>query len=311
MQATMRSKKGFTVLELLVAAVLSLIILASIAGIYLTASRAFRVHRELSVLKESTKEGIHALEWFLMRWGVGVPCINPQNPALCARVQEGNDPNVYPPPSALYVVRRQGNPCDEVVFYGSLGGMGFVDAVRGTDRVAVMSCRLSQDARQNCYHIWRGASVFLNQDPTAGNTNTPLIFTISGLSADNLDCINVNDRSNATMNVRAIAQNGRIETFVGNNRVFTNILNLESGDLLIRVPHRIRLFCQPNPQDNNNLWLYVQTTDMSPQCNQNEPPMPLVRVDSFRTQITDNGLFVTLQVREEGRTLTIQRFYGR
>lgn len=304
-------KKGFTVLELLVAVMVSIIVLASIAGIYIISNRAFGVHRELSLLKESTKEGIYALEWFFQRWGVGVPCINPQNPALCAQVQQGTDPNVYPPPSALYIVRRQGNPCDEIVFYGSLGGMGFVDAIRGEDRVTVMSCRLAQNTRHNCYYIWRGARIFVNQDPGAGNLDMPLIFTISGLSQDNLDCINVNDRSNAVMNLQAVAQNGRLETFVGNNRVFTNILNLESGDLLIRVPHRIRIFCQPNPTDNNNIWLYAEATDMSPQCNSNEPAMPLVRVNAFRTQIVDNGLLVTLQVTEEGRTLTIQRFYGR
>lgn len=58
-------------------------------GIYLVSNRAFSQNRELSLLKERTKEGIYALEWFFQRWGVGVPCINPQNPALCAQVQRG------------------------------------------------------------------------------------------------------------------------------------------------------------------------------------------------------------------------------
>ncbi len=300
-------RKGFTIAELLVAAFISLMILGSILGIYIISNRAFGVNRELSLLKESTKEGIYALEWFFQRWGVGVSCINPQNPNACAQVQIGINPNLYPPPSALYVVRTSGTPCDEIVFYGSLGGMGFVDAVRGIDRVSVMSCRLSQAATQNCYHIWRGARVFTD----ANNNNLPLIFRISGLSADNLDCINVNDRNNALMDLVAIATNGQIETFIGNTRVFTDRLNLEPGDLLIRVPHRIRFFCQNNPADNNQLWLYVQTTDLAEQCNQNEPPMPLVRVNRFNTQITDNGILATIDVVEEDRVLTVQRFFGR
>lgn len=300
-------RKGFTIAELLVAAFISLMILGSILGIYIISNRAFGVNRELSLLKESTKEGIYALEWFFQRWGVGVPCINPQNPNACAQVQIDTNPNLYPPPSALYVVRTPGMPCDEIVFYGSLGGVGFVDAVRGIDRVSVMSCRLSQASTQNCYHIWRGARVFTD----ANNNNLPLIFRISGLSADNLDCINVNDRNNALMNLVAIATNGQIETFIGNTRVLTDRLNLEPGDLLIRVPHRIRFFCRNNPADNNQLWLYVQATDLAEQCNQNEPPMPLVRVNRFNTQITDNGILATIDVVEEGRVLTVQRFFGR
>lgn len=300
-------RKGFTIAELLVAAFISIMILGSILGIYIISNRAFGVNRELSLLKESTKEGIYALEWFFQRWGVGVPCINPQNPNACAQVQIGINPNLYPPPSALYVVRTPGTPCDEIVLYGSLGGMGFVDAVRGIDRVSVMSCRLSQASTQNCYHIWRGARVFTD----ANNNNLPLIFRISGLNANNLDCINVNDRNNALMDLVAIATNGQIETFIGNRRVLTDRLNLEPGDLLIRVPHRIRFFCQNNPADNNQLWLYVQTTDLAEQCNQNEPPMPLVRVNRFNTQITDNGILATIDVVEEGRVLTVQRFFGR
>lgn len=305
-------RRGFTILELLVAVVISLIILASVVGIYVVANRGFALNRELSLLKESTKEGIYALDWFFQRWGVGVPCINNADPANCARVQAGTDPNVYPPPSALFIVRRAGTPCDEVTFYGSLGGMAFVDSVLGTDRVSIMSCRLNAGAQQNCYHIWRGARVFTDFN----NQNNPLIFTITNLSRDNLDCSRETQRTNATMGLVATARNGQLETWVGNTRVLTDRLNLEPGDLLVRVPHRIRIYCDVNPQDNNNLWIYVQTTDMSRDCNQNERPFPLVRVDRFTTQVADNGLLVDLTVREDlgggrFRTLNIQRFYGR
>lgn len=304
-------KKGFTIIEFLSAVMISLIIMASVVGIYTIANRVFLVNKELTLLKESTKEGIYGLEWFFQRWGVGVPCINPNNPANCAMVQVGTNQNIYPPPSALYIVRIAGTPCDEVIFYGSLGGMAFVDSVLGLDRVSIMSCRLSSSPQQNCYHIWRGARVFTD----INNPNVALVFSISNLSRENLDCSRETQRTNANMGLVAIARNGQLETWVGNTRVPTDRLVLEPGDLLVRVPHRIRIYCSTNPQDNNNLWLYVQSTDMAGECNNNENPVPLVRVDRFSAQITDNGLLVDLLVREQSgtevRSLNIQRFYGR
>ncbi|MCX8075957.1 MAG: prepilin-type N-terminal cleavage/methylation domain-containing protein, partial [Aquificaceae bacterium] len=69
-------KKGFTIIEFLSAVMISLIIMASFVGIYTIANRVFLVNKELTLLKESTKEGIYGLEWFFQRWGVGVPCVN-------------------------------------------------------------------------------------------------------------------------------------------------------------------------------------------------------------------------------------------
>ncbi|RMH80866.1 MAG: hypothetical protein D6674_02175 [Acidobacteria bacterium] len=304
-------KKGFTIVELLTAVAISLLIVIATVGVYVVANRVFAINRELSFVKESTKEGIYGLEWFFERWGVGVACFNQVDPNACGRPQfDSNRPiNVpYPPASALYMLRNEGEPCDEVVFFGSIGGMAFVDRLQGINQVAVMSCRLNQTVQQNCYHVWRGARVFRD----ANNPTIPLIFSVGGLSQDNLDCSRETNRNNATMNLILRAQNGQLETFQGNTRILTDQLTLEGGDMLVRVPHRIRFFCQNNPQDNNNLWLYVETTDMANNCNWNEPPIPIVRVNSFQIeQVPNAGVLVNMQVNQEGRAITIQRFFGR
>lgn len=302
---------GISLIEVLVAIGLFSILLTLFIGIYLSSTRALSVQRETSILRDTTKVGLNSLEWFFDRWGVGVPCFNPANPAQCANVTQGTDQNLYPPPTALYIVVNQGQPCDEVYFYGSLHGMGFVVSLRGISQVAIMSCRLSQGERHNCYHIWRGARVFLNQDPNSGPLNRPLIFRISGLSEDNLDCMLQTQDTNAVMDVVATALNGRIEEWQGNNRVFTDRLTLEAGDLLIRVPHRIRMFCRNNPQDENRLWLYVEATDMASNCDLNEPPMPLIPVTRFDVEVGNNSVLVTLGVLEENRTIEVIRRFGR
>lgn len=315
-----RYKKGFTLVEALSTIIITSIILASLISIYLTSDKAFQVGKEISLVKESAKTGIYSIEWFFQRWGAGVPCIN-SNLSNCTRVVQGNDINTYPPPSALYVVVNQSGICDEVYFYASLGGMGFVDSQQTSTTMFVLSCRLTQMTEDNCYHIWRGSRVFTNQTQCNQFTNLPLNFALSGLNSipssarRYIECTNTTDRYNAYVNYEAVARNGRVCATVGSTQYLTDKLQLQPGDIIIRVPHRVRFFCSSNPQDQNRLWLYVQTYDMS-SCNNNEGPTPIIRVNKFKAQPMENGIFVSMEVLEEVRpgqlkTLYVQRFYGR
>ncbi|QER42573.1 hypothetical protein F1847_07395 [Thermodesulfobacterium sp. TA1] len=337
MQFSVRCLKtrGYSLIELLIASFIGLLVIAAMFGFYWVAQNTFTQIRYLTSVKEQTKGGLAQLEWFFQRWGFGVPCSNLNNPETCTQVLVDNNSTSrfpYPPQTSLYLRLAQNNPCDEVWFYGTLGGEGFITRVVGTDNVAVMSCRLSIESRHNCYHIWRRRSHFVNKDTTSNgsacyNTNVfnittneyPIVFSLSGLSQNNLDCSRETNPDNAQLNIQATVYDGRIEDYNGTQRILTDRINLEGGDLLIRTPHLIHFFCNQNPNDQNNLWLYVEATDVASSCNSNEPAMPIARVNSFKVLSQNNGVLVRIEVvtterkfgTETPKIIRVERFFGR
>jgi len=328
--------KGITLIEILIVIVIGAIIASAALSLYVMVSKTYSKIKPLLITKETAKTGLDQLEWFFQRWGFGVPCNNPANTIQCINVYVDNSTSdtffPYAPPSSLYIRIKKADPCDEIWFYGSLGGEGFVTRMVGTNKVAVMSCRLSDNDSQNCYHIWRGAKHFYNSNSTIdlnkpsetgyntekfdlsvnNNKEFPIIFKISGLSENNLDCSRETNPDNAEMDIIATAYGGEIEDYNGTQQILTKNLKLEGQDLLVRVPHLIHFFCKNNSQDNNNLWLYVETTDISINCTSNEPEMPIVRVNSFKVNSQNNGILVTLEIVSEKNTaIRVERFYGR
>ena len=311
----MRFLRGFSLVELLVAIVISMIILGALYSLFFASRNAFINIREVTDVKEVAKLGMAQLEWVFERWGTSVVmCQDPIGTDQCTAVIDCRDASgnfVFPPPSSLCVTIVEGDPCDSITFYGNLYGNGFVALVTGQDTVRVVSCRLRQTQRHNCYFIKRGGLTF--RDVETGN---PLIFSISGLSADNLDCLDPSMSPNATMNRTVTALNGNlIDPVTGES---TNTLLLEGGDLLLRVPHRITLFCRPNPQDNDTLWVYMRAQDTAANCNANEPPQPLFPVESMQASIQNNGVLLDIIFRNnhqpsdpEYRTFRVQRIFGR
>lgn len=328
-------KRGMTLIEILIVIIISAIIVGAALSLYIVVSKTYSQIKPLLTAKETTKTGLDQLEWFFQRWGFGVPCNNPANTLQCINIYVDNSSsNTFPyaPPSSLYIRIRNSDPCDEVWFYGSLEGEGFVTRIVGTDRVAVMSCRLSDENNQNCYHIWRGtihrynsnSSIDLDEPTQTGyadifdlsvnpNKEFPIIFEISNLSEDNLDCSRETNPDNAEMSIIATAHgSAAMEDYNGTQQILTPHFILEGQDLLIRVPHLIHLFCQNNPQDNNNLWLYIETFDVSYNCNADEPSRAIVRVNRFQVTPQNNGVLVTLEmVSDENTVVRVERFYGR
>lgn len=319
MQLLKRYNKGLTLVELLVAIIISTIILGALYSLFFSGERAVRNIKEITDVKEIAKLGLAQLEWIFDRWGTSVVmCQDPITTNQCTAVVDcrdasGNFP--YPPPSSLCITVIDDDPCDRVTFYGNLYGNGFVALVRGPDTVEVVSCRLRSTDRHNCYHIKRGGLTFRDV-----GTGAPIAFSINGLSDENLDCLDPNVTPNATMSREVIARNGNfIDPVTGDT---TNRLTLEGGDLLVRVPHRITLFCQPNPQDNNSLWLYMRTEDLAYELgcrdDDTEDVQPLFPVESMGASIQGNGILLDIVFRNNRppgdpnyRTFRVQRMFGR
>ncbi|MCX8070311.1 MAG: type II secretion system GspH family protein [Thermodesulfovibrionales bacterium] len=302
------NNKGISLVEILIAMVIVGIITSALLTLYMSSDKVFRQTKVIADTKETAKLSLAQLEWLFQRWGTSTPCNDPTGNNVCTVIRDCRDTNnnyAYPPPSSICITILESSPCDEVQFYANLYGNGFVDRLDSATTVAMMSCRLSDASGQNCYHIKRGGP--FRRD--ANNNLVVLIFSINNLSSNNLDCINVTGNSNATMGRQVSILNG-FELDANNQP--TNTLNLDGGDLLVRVPHRVRLFCQNNPNDNNTRWLYMSAVDSATQCAANENPEPLVPVDAFQVEQQGQGIRVSVTIRgPEGRQMPIQRFFGR
>ena len=303
--------KGLTITELLVAIFISAIILSAMGFLYSTSNKVFSQTEGIQNAKDYIDNGMTQLQWFFDRWGAGVPCNDPTGANNCTVVRPCQDSNGnfdFPPPSSICITYQQNQTypsCDDVYFYGTMGGEGFVSRVSSPSTVTVMSCRLNQAPNNNCYLVKRGGIWFRDYQ----NQNTVLFFQISGLSQNNLDCISSNSLSNANMSRTVNALNGQV--YVQNGP--TAPPQLQNGDLLIRAPSLIHLYCQTNPQDGN-LWLYAQTTDKSP-CGNNKGPYALMPVNTFQVindPYKDGYVEVRISFRgKDGKLITMDRIFGR
>lgn len=302
--------KGLTVTELLVAIVISTIILIAMGFLYSTSNKVFGQTEGIQNAKDYIDNGMMQLEWFFDRWGAGVPCNDPTGNNNCTVVRdcETNGSFQFPPPSSICITYQQNSTypsCDDIYFYGTMGGDGFVSRVSSPSTVDIMSCRLSDAQNNNCYLIKRGGIWFRDYQ----NQNNVLFFQISGLSENNLDCINSSGLSNANMSRTVTALNGQV--YINNGP--TSTPQLQNGDFLIRAPSLIHLYCQTNPQDGK-LWLYAQTTDQSP-CENNKGPYALMPINSFKVinnPYTDGYVKVQITFRgKDGKLITMDRIFGR
>lgn len=302
-----KSEKGFTLIELLIALFISSLILTAIVSLYITSIRTFQSVKDVSDVKEIGKSGMAQMEWLFQRWGTSTPTAtnNASSMSVAVSCQDGSGNYTYPPPSMVCMTITSGSPCDEAQFYANLSGNGFVHipTLANSSVMNIRSCRLSTSNTQNCYHIKMGA-LFLRT-----TANVPVIFSLSNLSSNNIDCADGTTVTNATVSANATALNGNLLDPLGN---LTTTYTFEGGEILLRVPHRIRLYCQANASDRNQNWLYMQTQDMAPDCNDNEQGIPLIPVNSFRIRTQGEGVVVNMQVRgTEGRTMNMERYFAR
>jgi hypothetical protein len=307
------SDEGFNLVELMIVLFMSTLILTAMASIFTTSGNVFQKTKNVSDVKEISKGGMAQLEWLFQRWGTATPCDNADT-ALCTKVQDCrvNAAYPYPPPGTVCITiidDANTEPCDEAHFYANLYGSGFIQtpSVANPSIMNIKSCRLSGASGQNCYHVKKGAQFLSDKQYPA--VYTPLIFSLSGLSDNHLNCTDGTVTSNATVSASSAILNGMLKDNAGN---FTSNYEFEGGEIIFRVPHRVRLFCRNNPADRNRRWLYMEATDMASGCTAHEPVQPLIPVNSFDIEVQNQGIVVTMKVRgPNGNTIKTQRHFAR
>ncbi|WPM32989.1 prepilin-type N-terminal cleavage/methylation domain-containing protein [Hydrogenobacter sp. T-2] len=316
-------RRGFTLVELLVAIMVSSIILLAIASLFMGSNRAFRVNRDVAEMSEDVRNAITTLEFIFSRWGAGVPCANnncnitnsiPDCTGVIVSSLNNSIPPTYAPPSdpmCMSVISELsiGQPLGQpqvsntyVIFYANLYGIGFVVSTNGNN-ANVLSCRLSSNQRQNCYYVWRNGNVkgsFYTDNH--GNT-VPVPVRLSQFSGQP-DCIQ-GHQVNLTINTAV-------------NRIVNagDDITLEPGDYITRVPHRVTIYLSNNqertPSGVTYRWLLMDRVDLAQACNDTETAIRIGRVQNFSVQRQGRSVVVNATfVSADGRTYPITRIYGR
>lgn len=298
------NQKGFTLVEILIAVLVAVVAIGAIQVVYSSSHQVFQNVKSISDNVETKTPSIELIARYFDRWGVGV--MSQAEMPLC-----NNCPTTR---KILAIV--DGDPCDDVTFFGNIQGFGFVQGTAaGTANVT--SCRLSTStAAQNCYYLWTNNGVTNSFD--AGNNFIPLELN-ADLNPNNADCLGVTSGAptNATVNAVLTPKSGAVP------------VTAAPGDVIQRVPHSIRLYCNNNSQDSNRRWLFADLNETSPFCGANDPPAPIAPVDRFEVIQTfpagcvpANGDCDGVQIRvvfrsqtknQSGQydTYTVDRIFGR
>lgn len=324
-------KKGFTLIEMLIVILIGILIIGIIVGLYIAHQRFQTPTKMTSDIEEIQRIALAQLEWIFSRWGTGTPCYNynetnSTNPVTCTRVVQCDtrcdiENPTYPPPSSLCITKVSGEPCDEICFYSNLEGVGVVNNVY-RDIAQLVSCRLKTQNYNNCFHIIRYGKFFTDDN----NKTQILVFKLNNLTPQNAECLHENylkpEKYNAQVSRNATIYNGTI-----NNQ---NWLLLEGGDIIVRAPKRVRLYCDSGP--DNRLWLKMELKDLAQILNQNlegncngTEYINIAPVENFRawleyssnnTQLASIKIRITFRNFENPeapnyRTYTVERYFGR
>jgi hypothetical protein len=234
---------------MLVAIAMSVVLMLALFELYESTQKIFFNTNSISGAEENAYNAYVVMQKYLDRGGAGVPS------------NTSNTNGGYPPPSPNYISISSGSPCDSLSFYGSLYGFGIVQNIDSNSNADVISCRLSDTNPSGStayyYLVRNGNFYYSNSSNTA-----PDMFTIN-ISPNNVSCI-------STTNPNATISGGIIyDETTGTN------LNLQPGDILYSVPYQITFFCQANPNDNNNNWLYLQTINEATSTTNTKPIVPV------------------------------------
>jgi prepilin-type N-terminal cleavage/methylation domain-containing protein len=295
------NRRGYTLIEVLIVTVVGLFVLEAA---YLLYTGAFKLFKDVKTSADNVQTEVPSMELigrYFDRWGVNVAATG----ADCAS---------YPPSNTKCITVTAGTPCDEVSFWGNIYGTGFVQSVSG-GVATIVSCRLSADSNHNCHYVW--SNDILVNDLYLGNL---IMLGLGSLSSNNADCSSLTSSSTLPTVAQTVTPVG----------VYPSATNktLLAGDIIQRAPHRIRLYCAANANDNNQNWLYVDLTDTASDCNSHESASPIAPVDSFQVELLPSGcdagtgactvasLTVTFRSQSkkysrEAGTLSTQRVFGR
>jgi prepilin-type N-terminal cleavage/methylation domain-containing protein len=244
-------KKGFTIIEFLVAILIALLVLGAISIAFIGADKGFKKNKPISQSVEEAQNSVATLDFLFSRWGIGVPTSNSiylmnsdgsikkdknGNPILW---QASNLPNKFPPTSPFWyqVVDTNGdNKNDALSFFASIGGNGYI-ANCNNSSCNILSCRLTTNSANRCYFIF-----------SADGTSVKYYALNNGdLANDEIDCLNL--QNNQTYNTTI------------------KVGGLNPADRIQRVPHLIRIY--ETPIDSKTSWLTFDRIDVSNDCNDN------------------------------------------
>jgi len=243
------NNKGFSLVEILIAVVITSVVLGAVLITYTSSLRVFRDVKSISDNIETKTPSLELISRYFDRWGAGV--VAQDRKQLCT--------NCPTKQKAINITTT--NDCSDITFYGNLYGFGFVKAVSGGN-AQLISCRLDMSTGHNCYTLWRNNTPLNNPTTAAGNL-VPL--TLTGLSTNNADCSAI---THAT-------------TFNATVSVTMGALVATPGDIIYRAPHLIRLYCANNGSDGGRKWLYVDLTDVFCSTGVNELATPIAPVNAF------------------------------
>ncbi len=272
--------KGFTLTELLVGIIVSMITLLAISSLFITSNRAVRVVKPASETIEEVQTGLATLDFVMSRWGVGFPCGNncvyyanqPCNTDFNSFSLNSTDNNTITSaygnnPLCMNIL----NNGTEVQFFASLGGSGFVKSYNN-NRSQLVSCRLSGNPKDNCYFLF---------NPTFNG-----FVQLSNLSSSNRDCIDLDITSST-------------------NATVSN--QLPVGGLLIRSPHFVRIYVQDG-------WLRMDKRDIR-NCNDSENAINIARVRNFTAErVNSRSVKFTIEFvsqTDPNKVFIVERIYSR
>lgn len=294
MNAFLKKQKGFTIVELLVVMVLCALILMAVLGIYLASDKIFRKTRPISDVLEETRGAIVTLDFIFSRWGTGVPCKN-NNCNIGSSIIPCDG---YPPTDPLCMKCNNGNlnsSCSDVEFYANLQGLGFVVSINGT-QANLISCRLSIDTNDNYYYIWQGERVV-----NYSGLGLPPSYQLLQLNPNNQDCIkNFSGSFNAQSSALVNLVNGTAGSYT-----------LQPGDIIIRVPHKVRLYPKST---SDGYWLYLEKTDMATGTNEENAIAKLKGPDSFKVFVQGHTIKFEVEFQSQSKpekVLKIEKYFAR
>jgi len=272
---------GFTLVELLVVILITAIFLMAVLGVYLMGNKYLKESKPVSDVIEEARSGLATLEFLFSRRGVGVPAEN--DTLIC----NSGDFSL--------------GGCKDLEFYANIKGFGFV--VNATNNTAsLVSCRLSSKDDENYYYVFRDGNLV----KATQNGTTKTIFRFCENFGNGPDCVN-NLAVNLTLN------NPKMYLIGTNCTDTNNTITLSPGDIIMRVPYKVRLYVS-NP---DGYWLMMNLTD--PATN-NSSTTRIARVkdrDSFNATCLDsncNALRVSITFQSQSKpekTFTIERVFSR
>lgn len=282
--------KGFTIIELLIVIVLCTIILMAVLGVYLVSDKIFSKTKPISDVLEEARGAILNLDFIFSRWGVGVPCKNND-----CKIESSITPcEGYPPSNPLCITCNSGDlnsGCSDVEFYANLYGFGFVVSTNGT-QANLISCRLSTDENDNYYYIWQGEKII-----NYNGSGRPPWYRLLQLDPDNQDCIkNFSGSFNAQSS--ALVNGPDNSTYA-----------LQPGDIIIRVPHKVRLYVKST---SDGYWLYLNKTDMATTSGNSIAIAKLKDSESFKVFAQGRALKILIEFRSQSKpekNLKIERYF--